>query len=75
MNQPTSLKTGLAIASALFLTACGGGSSSSDSSTTGTTSGTTTATTTSLTIPFAAKAGTTAITCDATLTGLGTSGD
>lgn len=77
MKQTTSLKTGLAVAGALFLTACGGGSSSSsDSSTTGTTgSTTTTATTTSLTIPFAAKAGTTNINCGATMTGLGTSGD
>ncbi|EIJ35480.1 MbnP family copper-binding protein [Thiothrix nivea] len=74
MKQPTSLKTGLAVAGALFLTACGGGSSS-DSSSSSANSSTTAAATTSLTIPFAAKSGTTDINCDATLTGLGTSGD
>ena len=74
MKQTISLKTGLAVASALFLTACG--SSSSDSSTSNASSDTmAAATTTSLTIPFAAKSGTTEINCDATLTGLGTSGD
>lgn len=62
MNQTTHLKTGLAIAGALFLTACGGSSSSNNSST-------------SLTIPFAARAGTTEINCGATLSGLGTTGD
>lgn len=72
MKHTTSLKTGLAVAGALFLTACGGGSSSDSS---GSSSTTTTATTTSLTIPFAAKAGTTSISCDAALTGLGSSGD
>jgi AZL_007920/MXAN_0976 family protein len=72
MTQTTLLKTGLAVAGALVLTACGGGSS--DSSSTNTTT-TTTATPVSLTIPFAAKSGTTDIHCDATLTGLGTSGD
>lgn len=69
MNQTTSLKTGLAVAGALLLTACGGGSSSSSNDSTNN------ATTTSLTIPFAAKAGTTDVSCDATLSGLGTSGD
>ncbi|QQZ27645.1 metallo-mystery pair system four-Cys motif protein [Thiothrix subterranea] len=75
MKQTTSLKTGLAVAGALFLTACGGGSSSSDTTSTASTAVAATATTTSLTIPFAAKAGTTSISCDATLTGLGSSGD
>ncbi|WMP19005.1 MbnP family copper-binding protein [Thiothrix lacustris] len=75
MNQTTSLKTGLAVAGALLLTACGGGSSSSDTTSTASTAVATTTTTTSLTIPFAAKAGTTDINCDATLTGLGSSGD
>ncbi|QLQ33079.1 MAG: metallo-mystery pair system four-Cys motif protein [Candidatus Thiothrix singaporensis] len=81
MKQTLSLTTGLAVAGALFLTACGGGSSNDSSSNTSNSSNssggntTATATTTSLTIPFAAKAGTTDINCGATLTGLGTSGD
>lgn len=76
MNQTTSLKTGLAVAGTLFLTACGGGSSSSSDATgTATTAVAAIAPTTSLTIPFAARSGTTSISCDATLTGLGTSGD
>lgn len=71
MKQAILLKTGLAVASALLLSACGGDGGSDSSSN----NDTTTPTTVSLTIPFQAKAGTTDIACGTTLTNLGTTGD
>lgn len=61
----------LMVSMALGLSACGGSSSSTDVADTGAA----TDTTTPLTIDYAARSGSTEINCDATLTGLGTSGD
>lgn len=60
------------LASVAFgLAACGGSSTNTDT----TDNAATENTTTTITIPYAARSGSTDVSCDATLTGLGTSGD